>query len=282
MITDANAELEQRIEGTVSIPSIPPILASIFGILDSIDGTPAEAAGVLLRNAALAAAAQRLTSSPFYGVRNAAADPESAWATLEPKAIRNLAVQACVLQTFADVRALDAFEPSRLWDHSLKSAVACRLLAKYSQVADGIAPQDAYTCGLIHDVGKLILLRSQPTRFAAAVQRSMSAAVPLAQAEFETFGFHHAHVSALMARRWRLPPAVQSAVCHHHADPANAREWARGLLVRAANTLAHMAAGEHGVDHRGDVLEETSLQTLGLNPAQRAEILFKASEAGLA
>lgn len=281
MIIDASAELEQRIEGTVSIPSIPPILASILGMLDSVAGTPAQVAGVMARSPGLAAAAQRLTNSAFYCAGTAAADPEASWATLDPKAIRNLAIQACMLHALGEVRPVDVFDPARLWAHSLKTAVACRLLAEYSQIADGIAPQDAYTCGLIHDVGKLLLLQSQRARFAAAVQQSTAAGVPLVQAEFDAFGFHHAHVSALLARRWRLPPAVQSAVAHHHSDPAHAREWARGLLVRAANSLAHMAAGEHRHDHRGDVLDATTLQTLGLSAAQRAEILFKASEASL-
>jgi HD-like signal output (HDOD) protein len=185
--------------------------------------------------------------------------------------IKNVVVQATVLQTFGKTRSVAGFDAAWLWDHAFKTAVACRLLAERTPVSSGLHKDDAYTCGLIHDIGKLILLDSQAERFVEALQLAAKSKVPLARAEGEVFGFNHAHVGGLLANRWKLAPAVQAAVMYHHSPATNAEDWARGFLVKAANTIAHQAAATAG-GYLGDVLAEESLQALSLTPDQLAEI----------
>lgn len=94
-----------------------------------------------------------------------------------------------------------------------------------------------------------------------------TAKIPLAKAGGEVFGFNHAHVGGLLANRWKLAPAVQAAVMYHHSPATNPEDWARGFIVKAANTYAHMAATGNGgwID---DLLGEDSLQALGLSAEQ--------------
>ncbi len=273
MIT-TTAELEELIDGTVSIPTIPTILTEITRIFDSPDGSARDAAAVIEKDPAIAARVLRLVNSPFYGLRNAVSSINLACSILGLKVIKNLVVQATVLQTFSDVPDLAAFDVQWLWDHSFKTAVACRLLAERSPAANGLQKDDAYTCGLIHDVGKMILLDSQTDRFAEALKLAQSRSLPLAKAEGEVFGFNHAHVGGLLARRWKLADTVQAAVTYHHSPATNPEDWARGFLVKAANTFAHRAARTNG-GYRGDVCDDDSLLALQLTPAQTAEVLEK-------
>ena len=276
------AELEELIDGTVSIPTIPTVLMEITAIFNSADGSAKDAAKVIEKDPAIATRVLRLVNSSFYGLKNPVSNINLACSILGLKVIKNLVVQATVLQTFGQTNSIAGFDAQWLWDHSFKTAVACRLLAEKSPVANGMAKDDAYTCGLIHDIGKLILIDSQGDRFGDALQLSATTTVPLAKAEGEVFGFNHAHVGGLLANRWKLAPTVQAAVMYHHSPATNAEDWARGFLVKAANTYAHRAAGESTGGYRGDRCDADTMQALGLTPAQDQEILAATQSAQMA
>lgn len=266
------AELEDLVDGTVSIPTIPTVLTEINAIFSSPDGSAKDAARVIEKDPAIATRVLRLVNSSFYALKNPVSNINLACSIVGLKVIKNVVVQATVLQTFGNVGSVAAFDANWLWDHSFKTAVACRMLAERSPANAGLAKEDAYTCGLIHDIGKLILLDSQADRFVEALQLANKSKLPLARAEGEVFGFNHAHVGGLLANRWKLAPTVQAAVMYHHSPATNAEDWARGFLVKAANTFAHQAAATKG-GYEGDVLSADSLEALSLTKEQSAEIL---------
>lgn len=275
------AELEDLIDGTVSIPTIPTVLTEITNIFNSAEGSARDAAAVIERDPAIATRVLRLVNSSFYGLKNPVSNINLACSILGLRVIKNLVVQATVLQTFGGTQSIGGFDATWLWDHSFKTAIACRMLAERSPVANGMPKEDAYTCGLIHDIGKLILIDSQADRFAEALKLSAAGGVPLAKAEGEVFGFNHAHVGGLLANRWKLSPTVQAAVMYHHSPATNAEDWARGFLVKAANTFAHLAAGASNGGYRGDLCDDDTLLALSLDEAQRAEVLEATGEASM-
>jgi HD-like signal output (HDOD) protein len=268
-----SAELDDLIDGTVNIPTIPTVLTEITNIFNSPDGSAKQAAAVIEKDPAIATRVLRLVNSSFYGLKNPVSNINLACSILGLKVIKNLVVQATVLQTFGSSPEVRGFDAKWLWDHSFKTAVACRMIAERSPVGAGLGKDDAYTCGLIHDIGKLILIDSQADRFGEALRASQKQKVPLAKAEGETFGFNHAHVGGLLASRWKLAPNVQAAVMYHHSPATNAEDWARGFLVKAANTMAHKAADGTDGGYIGDRCDDDTMQALGLSPDQMAEVL---------
>jgi len=271
MIT-TSAELEDLIDGTVNIPTIPTVLTEITNIFNSPDGSAKQAAAVIEKDPAIATRVLRLVNSSFYGLKNPVSNINLACSILGLKVIKNIVVQATVLQTFGSTPEVRGFDAKWLWDHSFKTAVACRMLAERSPVGAGLGKDDAYTCGLIHDIGKLILIDSQTDRFGDALRAAKQNKMPLAKAEGEVFGFNHAHVGGLLANRWKLAPTVQAAVMYHHSPATNAEDWARGFLVKAANTFAHRAATGDG-GYLGDVCDDDTMQALGLTKEQTQEVL---------
>lgn len=267
------AELEDLIDGTVNIPTIPTMLTEITNIFNSPDGSAKQAAAVIEKDPAIATRVLRLVNSSFYGLKNPVSNINLACSILGLKVIKNLVVQATVLQTFGSSPEVRGFDAKWLWDHSFKTAIACRMIAERSPVGASLGKDDAYTCGLIHDIGKLILIDSQADRFGEALRTAKQAKVPLAKAEGDVFGFNHAHVGGLLANRWKLAPMVQAAVMYHHSPATNAEDWARGFLVKAANTFAHRAADGTDGGYQGDTCDDDTLQALGMTPAQTAEVL---------
>jgi HD-like signal output (HDOD) protein len=274
------AELEDLVDGTVTIPTMPTVLSEINAIFASPDGSAKDAAKVIEKDPAIATRVLRLVNSSFYALKNPVSNINLACSIVGLKVIKNVVVQATVLQTFGGTASVGGFDAAWLWDHSFKTAVACRLLAEKSAVNSGLAKEDAYTCGLIHDIGKLILIESQGDRFVEAFELANKHRLPLARAEGEVFGFNHAHVGGLLANRWKLAPGVQAAVMYHHSPATNPEDWARGFLVKAANTVAHAAAATSG-GYVGDTLPEESMAALGLEPAQLAEIVAATRQASM-
>lgn len=270
-MSTTSAEVEELIDSTVSIPTIPTVLNEITAVLASPDGSAKDAATIIEKDPAIATRALRLVNSSFYGLRNPVSNINLGCSILGLQVINNLVVQATVLQTFqgSGGGALDA---DWLWDHSFKAAVACRMLAARTTVSVELTVDDAYTCGLVHDIGKLILLDSQPAQYGEAVRRSAAQQTPLAYAEREVFGFDHAHVGGTLARRWKLAPSVQAAVADHHSRVSSSDGWGAGLLVRAANSYAHLVTSRAG-GWRGDALEHEELTSLGITEAEHVEIL---------
>jgi HD-like signal output (HDOD) protein len=265
------AELEELVDNTVSIPTIPAVLNEINQVFHSPDGSAKDAAKVIERDPAIAAKVLRLVNSSFYGLKHPVSAIQLACSILGLKTIRNLVVQATVLETFANVPALEGFDAAWLWDHSFKTALAARMLAERSPTGHRLGKDDAYTCGLIHDVGKMVLLESQTGQFGEALQLSRSACIPLAKAEGEVFGFTHAHVGGLLAQRWKLAEAVQAAVMYHHSPATNPEDWARSFLIKAANTVAHQCAASDG-GYRPDLTDADGLQALDLSDRQWDEV----------
>ena len=274
-----SAELEELIDSTVSIPTIPTTLLEMNRIMASPDGSARDAGDVIERDPAIAAKVLRLVNSSFYGLTNQITAIQLACSILGFKVIGNVVVQATVLQTFTDVPGIQNFDADWLWNHSFKAALAARLLAESAPASLGLGPDDAYTCGLVHDVGKLLLLEGQPGRFGEALAHSREAGIPLAKAEGELFGFSHAHVGGLLAQRWQLSEALQEAVRYHHSPGGSAEQWTKGFLVQVANSIAHEVADSHG-GYLGDRLDTDAIGLLGIPDDRLDEIRAEVRVAG--
>lgn len=269
MIT-TSAELEDLIDSTVTIPTIPTILLEINQIFTSPDGSAQMAAEVIEKDPAIAAKVLRLVNSSFYAPKTPVSAIPLACSILGLKVIKNLVVQATVIDELG-ASTESEFDTQWLWDHSFKTALAARLLCKHSPIQAGLDLDDAYTCGLIHDVGKIILLQNQTEDFIGALRASREKNVPLAKIEGESFGFSHAHVGGLLAQRWKLAESVQAAVMYHHSPATEADDWAKGFLIKAANTVAHQVSdGNSG--YVPDISDDDALLALQIEDATLDEI----------
>jgi len=270
-MTTTSTKLEELIESTVTIPTIPTVLLEINKIVNSPDGSTQEVANIIDRDPAIAAKALRLVNSSLYGLKNPVSSIPLSCSILGLRTIKNLVVQATVLQTFNDNPHLASFDVDWLWDHSFKTALAAGLLAKEATVEVGLNADDAYTAGLVHDVGKMVLLQNDPDRFAEALNFSASNDIPLADAEESLMGFSHAHVGGLLVKYWKLSDDLRVAVMDHHQTKLSPEQGSQGLLIAAANTIAHQVTDGHG-GWIGDQSPPEIFESLGVSEDRLAGI----------
>lgn len=140
---------------------------------------------------------------------------------------------------------LPGYEAARdsLWEHSLRVAIAAKHLATYSkkEISKGVA----YSAGILHDIGKVIL---------SAYLKPEDVHVFLGQdsflkAETETVGIDHCQVGAELAKKWKFPESIAEAIAYHH-DPSKASEENKHLvyIVHLADMIAMIDGVGTGVD----------------------------------
>jgi HD-like signal output (HDOD) protein len=271
------AELEDLVDSTVSIPTVPRTLMEINRIFSDPEGSAKEAAALISQDPPIAAKVLRLANSSFYGARNPVSSIQLAISVLGMRILRNIVVQATVLEHLKGGADIGRFGTKWLWDHSFKVATAMHELSVVAKGDHRLKPDDAYTCGLLHDMGKILLLESAREQFAEALECSLAEQVPLHQAETRILGFTHADVGSLLCDRWKLPPRTVSAVRYHHAPGPTPDELAVGSLVAAANALAHECSDGGG--YTGTRFTREMAEALGLGPAEieRIQTVVKAS-----
>jgi putative nucleotidyltransferase with HDIG domain len=180
--------------------------------------------------------------------------------------------EACVwlgptqLQTIVERSAVSpqcVTNPDQLWEHSLRCAIAMKLMAEYT---GHLNPSEAYTLGLLHDIGQ-VLLR---TLFPETMEEVLLIGNADAQLEQEivSFGVDHAQVGQWILDRCGMPGYLSTAVQMHH-DAEHACGHA-ALMLNVANSIADVDCSSE-IAAFNDVDTEL-IARVGLNPGHLARI----------
>ncbi len=216
-----------------AIPSLPQVLSKVRRLLDDPNASLGEVAKVLSTDEGLASRVLRLVNSAYYGLPHMVATIPLATTILGVEAIRNHVVNIAYADLLSSLG--QGFEEyDLLWKHALKTAAWARALAgKWGSVDC----EEAFTAGLIHDVGKALCLRFKAGAYAKVIVEAYKSGKPLVGVEEEIVGFDHTRIGAWAAVRWKLPQLLVNAIAYHHS-PTLVTEDANGAhLVR----IIHMA-----------------------------------------
>ncbi len=120
------------------------------------------------------------------------------------------------------------------------TAAIAKHLAQHAGHAD---PEQIFTAGLLHDVGKFVIELHAPEIYADVIRNRAQSHLRLSDAEFEAFGFDHALLGESFARAWRFPEILARTFGAHHDDMGSAESdnasWYNTALVALADYLAN-------------------------------------------
>jgi putative nucleotidyltransferase with HDIG domain len=236
------AEIDAFLASIEDLPSIPETLIHILKVIDDPDSGPAELAAAVRRDAPLMSKILKLANSPYYSPRGGIADINRCVAVLGYRTVRQVAV--CVSVASAVVSAVEDssgdLDYRELWRHSVVTAAIAKHLA---QLAGHAAPEEIFTAGLLHDVGKFVIELHAPEIYADVVRRRAQTHQRLIDAELEAFGFDHAILGESFARAWRFPEVLARTFGSHHEEVPDAKDdsasWHNTALVALADYLAN-------------------------------------------
>lgn len=230
--------LDILIAGSCDIPSAPPVVTDLMSAMADPMAGAEQIAAVVSRDPTLVAQLLRVANSPFYGRRGQVGSVAAAVMTLGFHAVRNLVVALSTRGVYGEFAGLTRL----LWDHANAVAQVAGAIAKR---VGRVSVEDAMATGLLHDLGMVLLLRSDEAGYTALVE-GVSDVDALAIAERARFGFDHGDAGAAVVLHWSLPETLVAAVGAVHCLERVAEEGAPVARLAACITLADGICGERG------------------------------------
>ena len=263
-MSDQQAAIWQLSDELVTVPTLPAIDSQVNDLVADQNSSAAEVAVVIQSDVAIATKVLRLANSAYYGLRSKVNSVQHAVAMLGFNIIKNLAITATVFENLEGGKVHPLFNHEQFWKHSVASGLICRLLADKL----GMGRKDIeglFICGLLHDVGKIVLEEHLHEKFIECLDVSGSENIPLVEAEQKVLDFTHGDVGAVLADRWHLAPEIIVGAQFHH-KPMEAP--ADGQMVACVTHVADFICRLRPVGHGGGAvhprLVEEAWQALGL------------------
>lgn len=200
------------------IPALPAITRRVLQLTDDANSTVRDLNEVISQDQGLTAKVLRLANSAYYGFPRRIYSISEAIILLGFSTIRSLVLAASVYNMLGRPLEGYALPAGELWRHSLACAMGSRLIAqriRYRYL------EQAYTTGLLHDIGKVILNYYLKEQYQLVIQRVQEEMLPFNEVEEQLLGLNHAMVGARVAEKWNLPPELVESIEHHH-QPARA------------------------------------------------------------
>ena len=230
-------DLPVNILDITTLPTLPQTLVELFDACNRNDGNIQELGSIVARDVSVSTRVLQLVNSVFIGARSTFSDIIQAVIYLGVDTTRNLAISVAVHETFKSMDMDEAINLSDFWYHSFLTAVLAKSLA---QAVGAVDLSEAYLTGLLHDVGKLLLLKSFPDQYREILREKQS--IDLEFREREHLGITHSEAAALLVGSWHLQPEIAGAIAGHHWRFSRIME--ESLLARillCADRLSHCA-----------------------------------------
>ena len=224
------------------------------------DVAPRDIVGVIELDPALTLKVLRLCNSPFYGIPLKVTTLRGAVVYLGADAIVNYVLAGCVASLYGS-KSRRAQDTGEGWRHAVGAAVCAQVVAGRSDAPLGPL---AFTCGLLHDIGKVLFDASDADEKLPVPPGAERHGLTFLEAERAAFGFDHAEAGAALAKHWSLPEEIVESIRWHH-DPVGASHHHRLVcLVHVGNVLSVSLGLGLGGDGLSGLLQPDALETLGV------------------
>jgi len=229
----SNQSLKTVISRLRSIPSLPTIYDELMAALRSEDPSIAQIARIISKDVAMAAKILQLANSAFIGACGRVSSVLQAVSLIGTETVRTLVLSVHVFSQFERNSDVAAYLPA-LWDHSVAAASLAQEIAISEKCAKATV-EESFTAGLLHDVGKVVLLAEMPREYRPILSATQG---PLVALELERLGTTHAQVGAYLMSIWGLPvPLVRSVALHHCPRESEETQFSSLTAVHAADAI---------------------------------------------
>ena len=257
------AETNDLVAEITQLPVQPGAAMRLLWMLEDPRTSAADLGRLIESDPALSTQVIRLANTAFYGLSGKVS---SAW-----RAVTVLGL--ATVRALATTAAFDLFSekgrsvPDEFWGHSVTTAAAASSLARRV----GVQANDAFSAGLLHDIGSALVFRRAPRRYDTVLERlAEDPTLTLIEAEREEFGVTHAEVGAAALSVMKFPGDLTDAIATHHNVPADVGPVLGRLLI-AADALA---ISVDGVTHEHNAPIGETLEALEI-PASAEEALLE-------
>jgi putative nucleotidyltransferase with HDIG domain len=261
----ADPAMQRLLPQIHKLPATPVLYAKVSEELRSPKGSLNVVAQLICKEPVMSAKMLQIVNSALFATSREITDMLDAVMLIGSERIKTLILLGGVFSQYSDAKGFASAIQSLL-AHSVQVGGFARAIA-LGETRSSRTAEAAFTAGVLHDVGKLILAGNRPEQFAQARALAAERKLSAHDAEMAVFGVSHARFGACLLAAWGLPLPILEAVAWHH-EPAKSFDKGFSLLaaVHAANVFAHQAAfqAKPGSEESPESVNQKYLEDIGL------------------
>ncbi len=264
-VPKTTAEYSELLAKLQDIPTLPVVATAVNQLINDPNSSSSDIANLLKKDQVLTAKILRLVNSSYYAIPGGVADVQRALAFLGFNTLAQLVLGLSVFSLFTK-KDNPHFSLMDFWRHALGTAVCSEHLAKRLKVP---RPEESFTCGLLHDIGKLVLHEINASRLNHIVDAAAKKQCSFVDVERDMDVPGHAYLGEVIASKWGLPQVIRLAIRYHHFDVTNMDSVLSSAkpviqIVRLANTLCVKNKIGNSGDCSEGVITDDMLRPLGI------------------
>lgn len=226
--------LEDFIEDDEKLPVLPDIFLKLMDIIENPRSSASDIAGIVEKDASLSARTLKLVNSSFYGFSKKIDTIYNAVVILGTKQLSLIAMGLSVLKIFKDVPS-KYLNMRKIWEHSLAVGICSRIISRQTDCQDY---NKIFLSGVLHDIGKLVLFKKIPLKYALIIKEVWEKDLFILEAEEKYLGFTHCEAGEKICSKWKMPDLFGDIAKNHH-NPQNSQFPLQCSVVHLAEVIVN-------------------------------------------
>jgi putative nucleotidyltransferase with HDIG domain len=269
-------DLNRIVMQAADLPTVPIVAKKVVKALSNPNTNINDLNKIISTDQALSARILKIANSAMYYCQREIESLAVAMSRIGFASLKSIVIAVStkdIYKTFGEAEKL-------LWEHSVGVSIASQTVA---QAVGGFKPDEIFTGGLMHDIGKTLLNNKDPKKYSQVFQKVHEEGKIFIEAEQAIYGFTHAEVGSLLINKWNLPAILTDVIRIHH-DIDNSQGIPQTVLRTAAViNLADLICLKLGIGYKHpidgfELSEAASAQILTIN-GDRLENLISQSSA---
>ncbi|MBT1445229.1 HDOD domain-containing protein [Shewanella sp. JM162201] len=213
------------------LPRLPKAIAELLDIVNRDDATVKVVSEKLSHDPVLSARVLRLANSARFGCSREVGSIDDAVVRLGMQTLRTLVIASAVVGAVPKVQGIDLGD---FWGNTFEVAIVCQELAKRM----GTLPDEAFTGGILHSIGELLIVSSEPEA-AANINAAVADGADRNLMERELLGYDAAEIGSLLAQNWKFTPALVKGI-QFQDSPKNCEPFSKlaGMLAMSKKVVS--------------------------------------------
>jgi HD-like signal output (HDOD) protein/DNA-binding NarL/FixJ family response regulator len=235
------AEMGRLVDDCGELKGFSPAISAVLKLTGTDRCSIEQIAKAISRDHAIALKVLKLANSAVYTRGESIDSVHKAVMRIGIAQIRQAVLNLAVIERFSDQIADGFIESGQFWEHAVATGI---IAAEIAHTRSENEADSAFTMGLLHDVGRLVLLNVLGKRYLQVLKVARDLDLPLEQVEHRMLFYSHADIMDKVFRRWSFPKELINPIVFHHLAGANIRsaaplEAVQIATLALANRLAH-------------------------------------------
>ena len=265
--TPSAAEIKQAMDG---LKPIPQVALKVLRLIDQRDYSIEKLADEIRQDQVITARTLQLANSALYGTKRTIESLDHALVYLGQDLMLKLVISAAVQSYFDQGGMGYSLCKGGLYHHAIGCAQVAEVLARKT---GKVEPAKAYTAGLLHDIGKVVLDQYVTTAYPLFYRKVMDDEEHVMAIEHRLLGIDHTEVGRLLAQQWSFPASLTETIRYHHQPEKAAAHSDLTLIVYLADLLLSRFSIGIEIERMDTQTLATYMQALDLSTSQFADLV---------